>query len=95
MGMFIDIGRKLLDDLRKKTMENIDYKTYTIKQLDEDISMIKSNSFQRFNELINPNGVFNGVYQHIKRLTPILKYFLGNFYKILDVILRVHKIKEI
>ena len=38
MGMFIDIGRKLLDDLRKKTMENIDYKTYTIKQLDEDIS---------------------------------------------------------
>ena len=36
MSLFTDIGRKLLDGFRKKTMEGIDYETYTIEQMHEE-----------------------------------------------------------
>jgi len=36
MSLFTDIGRKLLDGFRKKTMKGIDYESYTIEQMEEE-----------------------------------------------------------
>jgi len=58
--------------------------------------MVTPNFNQKFNVIRTPNETFNGVYQHNKRLTLILKYFLNySMYKTLPILLFAFLVAEI